>query len=75
MDFWRAWYCCVILAIGFVFALAAECAICNFGPLGHFWSPLAYAIQIPNATTAHLMSFELEKGEIPPYSELSRGLE
>ena len=55
--------------------LAAECAICDFGPLGHCWSLLNHAVQITNAKTAQCMSFELEEGEIAPYSELVRGLE
>ena len=56
-------------------ALAVECAISDFGPLSHCWSPLACAVQSPNAKTSQFMSFELDEGETSPYSELECGLE
>ena len=54
--------------------LVAEYAICGFGPLGYCWSLLVHAVQSLNAKTAQFMSFELEEGEIPPYSKLAHGL-
>ena len=34
-----------------------------------------FPVNIINAKKIKLMSFELEEGEIPPYSELAHGLE
>ena len=52
------------------------CFACNFdfGPLPSR-NPFAAFHSTTNRQKLKLMSFELEEGEIPPYSELARGLE
>ena len=72
--------------VGFYFAFGVVlsfwqsnlyCFVCRIVILGLYTvvAHLPRFTVIPIAKKLKLMSFELEEGEIPPYSELSHGLE
>ena len=63
--------CCVGLAIEFVLRCMQIVILGLYTVIAH--SPRFLPKLI--AKKLKIMSFELEKGEIPPYSELARGLE
>ena len=71
MGFQCVWYCSVVLVIEFIL-FCIQIVILGF-------STVVAHVQrfpvIPIAKRFNLISFELEEGEITPYSELSCGLE
>ena len=71
MGFYCIWCCSVILAIEFVLFCVKLVILDLYTIVAHL--PHFTVQQI--AKKLKLMSFELEKGEIPPYSELAHGLE
>ena len=71
IGFSRVWFFSVILAIGFVL-YCVQIVILGFSTV------VAHLPRFPVnpiAKTLKLISFELKKGEIPPFSELVHGLE
>ena len=71
MGFYCDWCCSVVLAIEFVLLCMQIVILGLYTVVAH----LPRFKVIPIAKKLKLMSFELEEGEIPPYSELVRGLE
>ena len=71
MGFYFIWCCSVVLAIEFVLLCVQIVILGLYTVVAH----LPRFPIIPIAKKLKLMSFELEEGEIPPYSELAHGLE
>ena len=71
MGFSKVWCCCISLAIEFVLHSMQIVVLGPYTIIAH--SPRFFLI--PIAKKLKLISFELEEGEIPPYSDLARGLE
>ena len=70
-SFYCIWCCFVVLAIEFVLLCMQIVILGLYTVVAHL---LLFPV-IPIAKKLKLMSFELEEGEIPPYSELAHGLE
>ena len=71
MGFCCIWCCSVVLAIEFVLLCVQLVILGRYTVVAHLPRFTIQSI----ARKLKLMSFELEEGEIPPYSELARGLE
>ena len=71
VGFWRVWWCCAGLAIEFVLRCVQIVILGLYTIVAHLPRFLPKLI----TKKLRLISFELEEGDIPSYSELVHGLE